>query len=155
VLTAGEATTIDSQRGSGYIYPKETTHVAVFGLRPKNIPTGAKIELSNMQFEYTDEKAPDVVAGNKESAIDLTTGRRSVVTANLVNRSFLDVAPINVLAVIEGSGGELLGVHQTHIDRLPGNASVSLRFVWPTVFALPVASITIEARSPGNLPDFP
>ena len=141
-----------SRRGTSFIYPGETIHLAEVGLRSARVIRSATLSVENIRWVLTDRIALDIIAGNREYRIDQEGGERGVVAARISNRTISDILGITVGALVFDSDGNLLGVHRTVLDRIGTGETRPVTFIWPTIFSRPVASIIIEARSPLVLP---
>jgi hypothetical protein len=152
-LLDGSGAVIVARRGNTFIYPRETVHLVEIGLEARERPARAVVDISSPRWVATAAIGPDVVAGNREYRVETSEdGSRSVVTAIVSNRSVGDRRDIGVAALLLDGRGNVVGAHRTVMDILEAGTSLPVRLVWSHVISEPVASILIEARSPGTFP---
>lgn len=144
---------VASRRGTAFIYPGETIHLAAVGLTSGRAIREAALRVGGTAWVLTDAIGPDVAAGNKEYSLEDADGRQvSVVRAVVTNRATLDLAPVEVTALALDTAGNLAGVHQTQIGVLPAGGREAVRLVWPEAFPSPPSALIIEARSHALFP---
>ncbi len=147
-LFDGSGFLVASRRGSSYLYPGETAHLSEVGLISGRMVEEASIALSNFAWVLLDERRPDIIAGNREYAIESENGARySSVKALISNRTLGDVTGAEVVVLAFDHQGNMLGANRTILDTLGANESKPVRFRWPDVFAEDVSSLVIEART--------
>lgn len=152
-LFDAEGVNVASRSGRSFLYPGETAHLAEVGFVSGRVIRNVALVVGNVEWVLTDAIGPDIIAGSREYAVGGDPGNTvSMVRAIVSNRSITDLSGVGVAALALDRDGNLLGVHRTVIDALPAGTARPLEFTWPREFAVPPATLTVEARSPAALP---
>lgn len=148
-LFDGTGFLVASRRGTSFLYPGETAHLAEIGLTSGRVVTKTAIVLEDLKWMLNDSPRPDLIAGNREYVIEEgEEGKRSVIKALIANRTIQDVPNVVVSALAFDEDGNLLGVNRTRLEAVSANDVAAVRFVWPQAFPRSVSTILVEARSP-------
>lgn len=139
---------VASRRGTSFIYPGETVHLAEVGIVSGRIVRDASITFENFKWILTEAQSPDIIAGNREYVIEVANGARSsVIKALIGNRTLSDFSEIEVSALAFDERGNLLGVNRTILRQVLAGETKAVKFSWPIVFSEDVSSLVVEARS--------
>lgn len=145
---------VASRRGSSFIYPGETLHLAEIGLTSSRTVVKATLVLGDFDWVLYDGIGPDVIAGSREYVVEDRDGSRvSVVKALVANRTIDDVKNVAVTVLVFDQDGNLMGVNGTILDRIEAGGTKPVGFQWPGVLPKPVSTVLIKARSPVNPPN--
>ena len=137
-----------TQRGTSFLYPGESSHIVEIGLATGRTVERATIEFFDAAWAATDAVSPDITAGNRQYVVEDSEGvLRSKVKAVITNRSLQDLREIFVGVVVFDDERNLVGVHRTRLDELLAGQARPVELVWPSAFAAPVSSFTVEPRS--------
>lgn len=143
---------VDRRSGKAFIYPGETMHLAAVGLNSNHRIERVELAIQDPFWVLADAIEPDVVAGNRDYRIEDDDGPRSVLSAQIANRTTEDVSGVSVLALLFDARGNFAGVQGTVLDRIPAKEAKAVRWAWPNALPEAPSSITVEVRSPQNLP---
>lgn len=145
---------VATRRGTNYMYPGEAVHLVEVGLTSGRVIENAEIVIRNTQFALSDRIEPDVVAGNREYAIeqDASGANQSVVKALVVNRTLEDIRAIEISTLVFDDNVNLVAVNRTILDAISAGETKPVKFTWPSQFPQSISSVLIEVRSRENLP---
>lgn len=138
---------VATKRGKTFIFPQERMHVIEANLHTTRQPDRVELRVSKINWIYRQDAKQNIIVERREYKIeDDGTGKKSVLVANLVNRSPLDFKEVEVRFVLRDKDGNLLGANRIIVENFLNGSHREVKSIWPTVLQGVVASTEVEPR---------
>ncbi len=141
---------IKEVRASTYLNPRERmvifTPAVDLGHR---IPEGVFLKTlgTNAWQREVSVLKPDIKIEDREVSSGLIEGEKAKVSATLVNRSLFPSGIIEAFAVVQGEGGQVLGVSRTTTASVLAGDKTQVVFTWPEPFTEEPSGVGVIVRT--------
>lgn len=138
---------VASALGNTFLLAQERTHVIEANINTVRVPNRVEFRINEINWKLREDPRANIIVERRAHKIASEFGiERSVVEAELHNRSSIGFREVRVNVLLFDDTGNIVGVTKTFIENLLSGATKSIKTSWPGVIGGEVATIEIEPR---------
>ena len=133
--------------GKTFLLAQERTHVIEVNINTVRAPNRVEFRINEVNWGLREDPRANIIVERRAYKVAREFGiERSVVEADLLNRSSLEFREVMVNVLLFDGVGNVVGVTKALVENLLSGTTKSIKTSWPGVIQGEVSTIEVEPR---------